>query len=165
MYILKKIKSINDWRIIYVGIKNEWISVNEVISLCEKGHIICNDEILIQIYTLDNLSPHAFLKMLENSFIDKNNVFLQVDISKTYYLFWAIEFLLQITEKKSDIFSKLFDVTLVYADFNYPSIWDDFICFMPAEPNEPIGEDIIYSKLLEYIQKSIEKLKEKNILS
>ncbi|EJF42776.1 PF10004 family protein [Capnocytophaga ochracea str. Holt 25] len=84
----------------------------------------------------------------------------QIEISKNYYLFWAVEKLSEIVALDKDKKNKLYEVDMIYSEFDWPIEWHHFIYYMPPKKGEKIGIDALYDDLIEYIDNSMKQLKE-----
>ncbi len=156
---------LNDWGSIYLGLKKQWLTPNEVAKYCEKGNITCNEERLLIIYLTVDESLFVFLELIKQFIlednlppINHNEDSLSEDFSEIpsqYWIFWEIEFLLRIIHSNDSKKKKLHQVAAIHSEFNYPVTWNNFLFFMPSPYNIPIGIDAIYSNLLNFIAERV----------
>ena len=116
MILFDKGFMLNDWRTVYVGLKKHWLTPEEVLSYCEYGYILCSEEMFTEMYMLSELSDENLLNLTRKIYpdpiwkkIDDDLYERQIEVSKNYYLFWAVEKLLEIVALGKDKTSKPID--------------------------------------------------------
>ena len=166
MELLKKGKLIKEWGVVYIGLKRNWLTSNQVLNYCKDGKIVCDNDRIVLLYLALDESMFEFLELIKQFIIedgqppilwneDSNNEDQNV-VPKRYLYFWELEFLLRIVNSNYDRKSKLCQVAAIHEDFGYPSSWNGFIYYMPASSNdEIIGIEGLYSNLLDFIDKKI----------
>lgn len=159
---------LKDWGTVYVGIKNQWLTSKKVIEYCEKEHILCSKERLVQLYLSYDDSLYSFLELIKKFVEDDNRPLISCNedsnqnntscIPNVYWFFWEIEFLMRIIKSKKDKETKLHDVADMYMDFGHPESWHDFLYYMPPKKGQPMGIDALYENLQKYVTKSLRSL-------
>ena len=165
MVLFDKGFMLNDWRAVYVGLKKHWLTPNEVLSYCEYGYILCSEEMFSGMYMSSELSDENLLNLTRKIYpnpiwekIDDDLYERQIEVSKNYYLFWAVEKLLEIVALDKDKTSKLYEVDMIHSEFDSPIEWHNFIYYMPPKKGEKMGIDVLYDDLIEYIDNSTKQL-------
>lgn len=135
-----------NWEILYVGIKNDYISPSKGLKEIDLIHLeSCSDELLGELYYHKD-SKVEFLKVL-NSFILIENI--NEDMSIQY---WSKYFLSKIIKSNDSLREKLEQISQVWAMFNYPDQWRDFIYYMPVNEGGNLGREYIYEKFKIYVE-------------
>ena len=165
MILFDKGFMLNDWRTVYVGLKKHWLTPKEILSYCEYGYILCSKEMFSGMYMSSELSDENLLNLTRKIYpdpiwekIDDDLYERQIEVSKNYYLFWAVEKLLEIVALDKDKRYKLDEVGFLYANFNYPDDWYPLIYYNPPKKGEKMGIDVLYDDLIEYIDSSTKQL-------
>ena len=165
MILFDKGFMLNDWKTVYVGLKKHWLTPEEVLSYCEYGYILCSEEMFSGMYMSSELSDENLLNLTRKIYpdpiwekIDDDLYERQIEVSKNYYLFWAVEKLLEIVALGKDKTSKLYEVDMIHSEFDFPIEWHNFIYYMPPKKGEKMGIDVLYDDLIEYIDSSTKQL-------
>ena len=172
MILFDKGFMLNDWRTVYVGLKKHWLTPEEVLSYCEYGYILCSEEMFSGMYMSSELSDENLLNLTRKIYpdpiwekIDDDLYERQIEVSKNYYLFWAVEKLLEIVALGKDKTSKLYEVDMIHSEFDFPADWHSFIYYMPAEEGEKTGINALYNRLIKYANNISQQLIETKIIT
>lgn len=159
---------IDNWGTVFLGLKKEWLTIKEVFNFCETGYVICNEKRLIDLRLAYADSLFDFFELLKKFIVEDRQlpIFWNEDSTKndfsvippSYWDFWELEFLLRIINSEGEKEKKLHQVDLLHSDFNYPASWHNFIYFIPAKSNDPIGIDGLYANLITYAEEKIKCL-------
>ncbi len=152
------------WGEIYLGLKKQWISTNDVFVFCTNDKINkCNDERKVQLYLSFDESLYDFYnkikKFIQEDYepiIIRNEDKLERDfnyIPLQYWNVWKLEFLLRIESNDDNIEHKLIEIADCYREFNFPSEWKSFIYYQPNEITPPIGNIKLYERFISYLKK------------
>jgi hypothetical protein len=160
----------SSWGEIYLGLKQKWISPNDVFEICQAGRITpLNDDRVAKLYLSYEESLFKlfeilkeFIKEDQDPQIIKNEDELSDDYSyipEQYWQIWKLEHLLRIKTNNSSTEGKLDEVNSLFHSFNFPDDWLTFISYQPSKDNVPIGIHKLYENMLNYIEKQINSLK------
>jgi hypothetical protein len=161
MEVFKKGLIIDNWGAVFVGLKRQWLTSNEVMKYCDIGKIKCSKARQEQLRLALDESLFDFLEMIKRFIVEDgdppiiwNEDSATQDFSifpQQYLNFWEIEFLIRIVNSEEDKTKKLHQVASIHSVFNYPITWHNFLYYMPPPNNIPIGIESLYNNLLNYI--------------
>jgi hypothetical protein len=163
MEIFKEKITFKSWGEIYLGLKKQWISCNEVIAICENNKIgNCSDERLVKLYLAIEESLFIFYEEIKKFIHEDNDIIIVKNedkiersldyIPEKYWRIWKLEFLLRVENSENDIKTKLLDIADYYYEFNFPEDWKKFLYFQPDKYGNIIEMDKIYHLFIDYIQ-------------
>lgn len=136
-----------NWELAYVGVVKDLLSPNDVlldidVELFNK----LNDDQIVELYLAIEKSKDSFLVVLNSiKKIDEN-------LFKMGLRVWSLAFLNDISASNKVISSKLKDIANIWAMFDYPESWKNFIYYMPVESGEESDENRIYSNFVEFLK-------------
>lgn len=139
--------------VLYVGLKNNWLTGKEVITIINNNSekLNCDEKTLIHInvYDDDEATVLEFLK--EQAETEEH----------TGIITWQLAHLLAIEQSELSIHEKLNQIELQWSRFDYPEAWRNFIYYMPN--NEKIKtEESLYQTFLTFLNEEKKKLMDGN---
>ena len=166
MNVLSKNNINLNWLRIYVGMKNNWITLKDVFQYAEntltKSPKIENEIVNLMTSEMDNYSE--VLKHVENILLKEYNKNILIDIDKLNEIekIWHLGFLMEIKKENLSINEKLLKISELWASFNYPKSWEGFIFYMPVKKNEinvkQHNDKKLYNGFLLFIESEKERL-------
>lgn len=147
-----------NWLNCYIGFKNNWLKKEDLMNFVTSNANNPNlDELTIELLTSENESDNTIISILEKIIsivygkdILKDNKSLEKNVR-----LWQLGFLLDIENMDIPIKDKLIKVSELWAGFNYPNKWRNFIYYMPAEKfdNDIIyNDEYVYNNFLNFIE-------------
>lgn len=163
MEIFKYNICFRSWGEIYLGIKQQWITSQNVFDYCISGHVkSCDDDRLVKLYLAFEESLFVYYEQIKD-FIEEDNATLITKnedererdfqyIPYEYWDLWKLEFLLRIKNGKYSKEDALDKIVEYYYLFDFPDEWTHLLYFQPPKENEsPVGINGLYERFLEYI--------------
>lgn len=139
------------WDLAYVGLKNHWLSVTDVIENIDSPELqTLTVEEIGGLYSKAESPPGKLLAYITRF------THTDADISTRI---WAYAFLTATVRSETSVKEKLDEVASLWAMFDYVEQWKEFIYYLPARDNESLGEDFLYKKLMEFLQEEAEALR------
>lgn len=150
------------WGEVYLGLKKDWITVNQMFEFCLQNRIqTSTEERYIELClayedSLFSLNQKIieFILLDCNEIIDVNEDERSIDfykIPETYWEIWRLEFLLKIITKRHEINEKLCMVAELFDQLQYPEEWKDFLYYQPPKDGQFRSNKELYDLLLKYI--------------
>lgn len=130
-----------NWSALYVGLKNDWVSSENVVAtINQNAEQMEVDENLLVELNINSDDKSMVLKVLETK---------STGGEKEAEKDWHLVFLTAIHESEKSINEKLEQVSIQWARFDYPEEWRPFIHYMPNE--EISSSEEVYQKLLAFL--------------
>ncbi len=130
--------------VLYVGLKNNWLTSKEVITIINNNweKLNCDEETLIHINVNEDDEAIVF------NFLKK-----QAETEEYVGIItWQLASLVAIEQSELSIHEKLNQIELQWSRFEYPEAWRDFIYYMPN--NEKVKtEEYVYQIFLTFLDK------------
>ena len=142
-----------DWITAYVGVKEDWLTIEEANKLAFNKELgSCDEELLLSL-DLSKESKSEFLNSLKNIVNEEGNTdAFQLKETKAKRK-WQVGFLIDVVSTKKSIKEKLEDVESAWARLNYIKPWKPFIYYLPNSSASTYGVDNLYSKLIRFIER------------
>jgi len=136
------------WQVLYVGLKNNWLTTKEVTTLINgnSDKLNCDEEILVSINANDD-DKAAVLETLRKQAGAEENQGIRL---------WQLAHLIAIEQSELSIHQKLREIELQWSRFDYPEYWRDFIYYMPNGKTNTEGE--VYQGFLTFLNEEKKKL-------
>lgn len=132
------------WDLSYVGLKNHWLSVTEVIENIHSPELqTLTVEEIAGLYSKAESSPGKLLAYVTR--------FTHIDAAISTRI-WAYVFLTATVKSETSVKEKLDEVASLWAMFDYVEQWKEFIYYLPVRNNGSLGEEFLYKKLIEFLQ-------------
>jgi len=167
MEIFKQNVYFTKWGEIYLGLKQQWITPQNVFDYCSNSNVqCCNEDRLVNLYLAFDESLYVYYEQIKD-FIEEDSATLIVKnedeterdfqyIPHEYWDLWKLEFLLRLKNTECSKQEKLEKIVEYYYLFDFPEEWTHLIYFQPIEEDrEPLGVDGLHSQFLEYIENQI----------
>lgn len=138
--------TLRDWNTIEYGLRNDFISSEDVMKNIDDKLIESLGSEQIEIIYSNEFNKFDFLNFIESlTFLrDKDN-------GREY---WELYYLNKLVVGNSSKEFKLKQVAIFWAKLGYPENWRSFIHYLPPKSGtEPIGIDGLYENLLQYVEK------------
>lgn len=139
------------WKEMYVGIRRDFISPKKAL---ENINSACFENVSIdligELYSKED-DKHGFLFLLD-SFID----FTNEDVENTMR-FWMRYYLEKVYNSNLSIKDKLNEIAVLWASFEYPNEWREFINYLPVIDGGKTGEEYLYKKFEIYLKDNLGK--------
>ncbi len=142
-----------DWVMIYVGFKNHYLDSEEVCNLSTNRDLSLIDETSFIDLEVTKRSDVEFLYILERnavSFCEFNKSDFDSECEKSAKI-WHLEFLQKIANSSGDIADKLNQIESLWARFNYPSEWENFIYYLPKDISTIKSKESVYENFLTFL--------------
>jgi hypothetical protein len=141
------------WTVLYLGLKNNWLTAEEVTSLINhnSSKLNCDEETLIDINVNSN-NKTEILEILRKQREPNENIDLRI---------WQLVYLLAIAQSELSIHQKLKEIEQQWSKFDYPEAWKDFIYYMPSEKAN--SEQDLYDFFLNFLDEEKKRLGLENI--
>lgn len=133
--------------VLYVGLKNNWLTTKEVTALVNDNSekLNCDEKTLVDINVYDD-ERAIVLEILRAQAEMKEYVGIKA---------WQLAHLNAIEQSKLSIHEKLKEIELQWSKFEYPEFWRDFIYYMP---NEKVNtEEGVYRNFLTFLNEEKRK--------
>jgi hypothetical protein len=174
MEIYKENIYFSNWGQIYIGIKREWLTVDEAIDIFNKSKILYSKEHDILIYEAIQESHFKVLEVIkkiirESGYPPIENV--EEDIVKkgtfkrfnyNYWDIWEIELLLRIKNKNLSKEDTLYCIHLLYFDYNDIFNWYSFNPLYLLGDRIPRSTDILFDNFEKYFELKLSLLRLNN---
>lgn len=156
---------------LYAGCKANWITPQDVISICENKLIKpINTEDYVLLYLALDDSYYQFLDQLKKLILKNEQISIEKNedessdyifeyIPDRYFKTWELEFLMEIVNLPISVNDKLNEVLWLFDRMNYPEEWKPFLLFQQQEDGAILDNDSLYQNLLNYIEEQKVKLK------
>lgn len=161
MNSLSKNNIATDWLSAYVGFLHNWINISEIEDLAIQNKLgYIEEELLAQLFIEDD-SKEGFLAVMKKiawafsyNFSDHFDVLLKKAENK-----WRLSFLINVINSERSLEEKLTEVSVLWADFQYPKEWRKFIYYMPPkEAAQALEQEEVYQNLVDYVKSEMDKL-------
>ena len=139
------------WDMAYVGLKNHWLSVTDVIENIHSSELqALTVEEIAGLYSKSESSPGKLLAYVMR-FTHNTDAAISTRI-------WAYAFLTATVKSETSVKEKLDEAASLWAMFDYVEQWKEFIYYLPVSNNESLGEEFLYKKLIEFLQEESDNL-------
>ena len=141
--------TIQNWQLLYVGVMQGYVGAEEAVEMLspEAWKKLKDDEIAEVYIGLEN-SREQFLSTVQRLFPLTNEDLQQNDF------IWSIHFLEEVSASNLDVSQKLKKIAVLWAMFDYPEDWRDFIHYLPAKPGRRQSTDSVYEVFADYLSRS-----------
>ncbi len=131
-----------NWNSIYLGVKNNWLSIDSALKLLFNSSISHNyNDLLIEL-SVNQDDREKFLDLILSS------VKIEAEKGLTN---WEANILKNIEQSDQSIIDKLKEIELNWSRLNYPENWKEFIYYMPNEKTSSSEE--VYQRFEKYLRK------------
>lgn len=138
--------------VLYVGLKNNWLTVKEVVTMVNNNSkkLNCDEKILVDINVNDN-DVAMVLEILRKQAETEEYAGIRD---------WQLAHLIAIEQSEVLIHEKLNEIEFQWSKFEYPESWRGFIYYLP---NEKVNtEEGVYRNFLTFLNEEKKKLAERN---
>lgn len=131
------------WAVLYVGLKENWLTSKEVVHLINNNldNLNCEEGTLVDLNVNDD-DKNFVSGLLE----EKNSQQEQEGVS-----LWKLAHLLDLDNTALPLQEKLQAIALEWSRFDYPEDWRTFIHYLPSEKADTPEQ--VYENFLSYLEK------------
>lgn len=135
-----------NWSIIYLGLKNDWLSIEDVFSIINSTlYDKESTDFVVELNLCEE--KDEMLNLIQENFSINESLALEI---------WKLAFLFRIDKSTMLIVEKLKSIAETWARFDYPDEWRAFIHYMPNEDCNSPKE--VYESFQAFISKEKNKL-------
>lgn len=138
--------------VLYVGLKNNWLTPKEVAVIVNDNslNLNCDEKTLVDINVNDD-EKAIMIDILRAKAETEENAGIKA---------WQLAHLIAIEQSELTINEKLKEIELQWSRFEYPESWRDFIYYIPNENTNT--EEGVYGNFLNFLDEEKKKLTERN---
>jgi len=133
---------------LYVGLKNNWLSSKEVVSIINDNFekLNLNEKILVDINANDDQKTIVLEILRSQNGMDEHSGVKA----------WQLASLISIERSELSMQEKLKEIELQWSRFEYPESWKGFIYYMPND--EVNTEEELYQNFLIFLSEEIKNM-------
>lgn len=149
-----------DWSILFTGYSKGFINEEEVLKLIYSQKLTpITDDQIVQL-EISKESRQEFLSTLKDVTLNycKIHGIDLVNQSERNERVWQFGYLKEIASSNKSISEKLTEIESLWARFDYPKEWDDFIYYMPNEKLVNKSKEAVYDLFLSFLDESENEL-------